>query len=191
MALSSYDHGQFRIDIQGGLPAVEALLMEARPGREENVVSGDFGECPFSSWVSRDGLTRPYRSSNPDRLTPDLRILALANVHREAVILKLLDHPGVRETEGLVADIVQASPSPVVHAKIATRPELHGGPACARVAAALLKSPVSIPATLMLPLIHPALVPFQEMKSLYRNRSELRPEVAEGLRAFLKQAYAL
>jgi hypothetical protein len=191
MALSAYDHGQFRIDLQGGLPAVEALLLEARPGREGNVVSGDFGECPFSSWVSRDGLTRPYRSSNPDRLAPDLRLLVLANVHREAVMLKLLDHPRVRETEGLVADIVQASRSPLVHAKIATRPELHGGPACARVASALLKSPVSLPVALMLPLIHPALVPFQEMKALYRNRSELRTEVAEGLRAFLKQAYAL
>jgi hypothetical protein len=29
------------------------------------------------------------------------------------------------------------------------------------------------------------------MKALYRNRSRLRPEVSEGLRVFLKQAYAL
>jgi hypothetical protein len=191
MALSAYDRGQFRIDASGGMPAVEGLLREARVGREGDVVVGDFGEYPFSSWVSRDGLTRPYRSSNPDRLVPDLRRLALANVHREAVILKMLDQKGVRETEGLIAAIVEASASPVVHAKIASRPELHSGPACAQVPAALLKSPVAIPYALALPLIHPALVPFQEMKALYRNRSELRPEVAEGLRAFLKQAYAL
>jgi hypothetical protein len=191
MALTAYDHGQFRIDAQGGLPAVEALLREAKVAREGDTVIGDFGEFPFSSWVSRDGLTRPYRSSNPDRLAPDLRRLALANVHREAVILKMLDRPEVREAEGLIAAIVEGSTSSVVHAKIASRPELHAGPACARVPMALLKSTVAIPAPLALPLIHPALVPFQEMKALYRHRAELRPEVAEGLRAFLKQAYAL
>jgi len=191
MALAAYDHGQFRINARGGLPAVEALLHEAKVGREGDVVIGDFGEYHFSSWASRDGLTRPYRSSNPDRLTPDLRRLVLANIHREAVVLKMLDQPVVRETEGLVADIVEGSRSAVVHAKIASRPELHAGPACARVPTALLKSPVAIPATLALPLIHPALVPFQEMKALYRNRAELRPDIAEGLRAFLKQAYAL
>jgi hypothetical protein len=115
MALSAYDHGQFRIDVRGGLPAVEALLREARVAREGDVVSGDFSECPFSSWVARDGLTRPFRSSNPDRLFPDLRRLVLANIHREPVILKMLDQAGVRETEGLVAAIVEASRSSVVH----------------------------------------------------------------------------
>jgi hypothetical protein len=40
-------------------------------------------------------------------------------------------------------------------------------------------------------LVHPSIVPFSEMKSLYRGRSALRQEVAEELHNFLKQAYAI
>jgi hypothetical protein len=188
LALSAYDHGQFRIDVRAGQPAVEALLREAKVAREGDEAIGDFGESPFSSWVARDGLTRPFRSSNPDRLAPDLRRLALGNVHRDAVILKMLDQEKVRCAEGLVEAIVQGSRSAVVHAKIASRPELHTGSACARVPLALLKSPVPIPAAIALPLIRSDLIPVREMKALYRNRAALRPEIAEGLKAFLKHA---
>ncbi len=191
MALEAYDHGHFRVQAEGGLPAVETLLREAKVVREGSWVVGHFGDYPYPSWMSRDGLTRPFRSSNPDRLAPDLRQLVQANVHREAVILKMLDDGRVRGADGLIEAIVKGSPSPVVHAKIAGQAELHTGPACARVPLALLKSPVAIPPALMQPLIHPALVPFSEMKSLYRNRANLRPEVSEGLRVFLKRAYAL
>jgi hypothetical protein len=190
MALEAYDHGHFRLDVRGGLPAVEALLREARVVREDSWVSGHFGEYAYSSWTARDGLTRPFRSSNPERLAPDLPGLVRANLHRETVILKMLDEERVRMTPGLVEAIVAGSPSPVVHAKIASRPELRTGPACARVAAALLRSGVAIPAALWQPLLHPDLVPFPEMKALYRDRAALRPEVAEALRAYLKQAYA-
>jgi hypothetical protein len=191
MALEAYDHGHFRVDAEGGLPAAETLLREARVTRDGTWVSGHFGEYPYPSWMSRDGLTRPFRSSNPERLAPDLRRLVQANLHRENVILKMLDDGRVRATEGLVEAIVEGSPSPLVHAKIAGQPGLHTGPACARVPLALLKSPVPIPSALLQPLIHPALVPFSEMKALYRNRARLRPEVSEGLRVFLKQAYAI
>jgi hypothetical protein len=124
-------------------------------------------------------------------LAPDLRRLVRANLHRENVILKMLDDGRVRGTEGLIEAIAEGSASPLVHAKIAGQTELHTGPACARVPLALLKSPVPIPSALLQPLINPALVPFSEMKALYRNRAQLRPEVSEALRAFLKQAYAL
>jgi hypothetical protein len=191
MALEAYDRGHFRVEAEGGLPAVETLLREARVVREGSFVIGHFGEYPYPSWTARDGLTRPFRSSNPERLAPDLGRLVQANLHREAVILKMLDDERVRGAEGLVEAIVAGSPSPVVHAKIAGQAELHTGAACARVPLALLKSPVAIPVALMQPLIHPGLVSFSEMKALYRNRSRLRPEVSEGLRVFLKQAYAL
>lgn len=191
MALAAYDRGHFRVDVAGGLPAVEALLAEARVERDGTVVIGNFGENPYTSWVARDDLTRPYRSSNPDRLAPDLRSLVQANLHRDAVILKLLDHAKVHQTPGLVEAIVEGSRSPLVHSKIASRTELHAGTANARVPVALLRSPVSIPTALLRSLIHPSLVAFSEMKSLYRAKSGLRPEVAEELHAFLKQAYAI
>jgi hypothetical protein len=190
MALAAYDRGHFRVDVAGGLPAVEALLSEARIEREGTVALGNFGENPYSSWVARDGLTRPFRSSNPDRLAPELKQLVAANLHREAVLLKMLDSASVRAVPGLIQSIVESSRSPLVLGKIAARAELHTGPANARVPAALLRSPVALPAAQVRALVNPSLIPFSEMKLLYRNRSALRPEVAEELHAFLKQAYA-
>jgi hypothetical protein len=191
MALESYDHGHFRLDVSGGIPAVEALLAEAKIEREGAFALGNFGENPYSSWITRDGLTRPFRSCNPDRIAPDLRSTVMANIHRDAVILKLLDNPKVYEAPGLVEAIVESSRSPLVHGKIATRRELHFGSVNGRVPVALLRSPVSIATSLVRSLIHPSIIPFSEMKSLYRARSGLRHEVAEELHTFLKQAYAL
>ena len=191
MALAAYDRGHFRLDVAGGLPAVEALLGEARVERDGTLVLGNFGENPYSSWIARDELTRPYRSSNPDRLCPDPRSLVAANLHREGVILKMLDSAKVYRTPGLVEAIVEGSRSSLVHSKIAARSELHSGPANGRVPLVLLRSAVSIPASLLKSLIHPSLIAFSEMKVLYRAKSALRPEVAEELHAFLKQAYAI
>ncbi len=190
-ALESYDRGRFRMDISGGVSAVEILLSEAKVERDGNVVEGHFGENPFTSWIARDGLTRPFRSSNPDRIPPDLRALVMANLHRDTIILKLLDNARVFQTQGLVESIVEGSRSTLVHAKIATRRELHSGPTNGRVPSALLRSPVSIPSALLRTLIHPSYVSFTEMKSLYRGRSALRQEVTQELHHFLKQAYAL
>jgi hypothetical protein len=191
MALEAYDRGHFRLDVAGGLPAVEALLTEARVERDGTLVLGNFGEVPYASWIARDGLTRPYRSSNPDRIAPDLRTTVLSNLHRDAILLKLLDNPKIYGTPGLVECMVEGSRSALVHNKIATRRELHSGSANGRVPVALLRSPVSISTSLLRSLIHPSIIAFSEMKSLYRGRSALRHEVVEELHAFLKQAYAL
>ncbi|MDB5103219.1 MAG: hypothetical protein JWP91_908 [Fibrobacteres bacterium] len=191
MALESYDRGHFRLDVAGGLPAVEALLTEARVEREGTLVLGNFGENPYSSWIARDGLTRPYRSSNPDRIAPDLKSLVLGNLHRDNIIMKMLDNPKVYGTPGLIEAIVEGSRSALVHNKIATRRELHAGSVNGRVPVALLRSQVSISNSLLRCLIHPSIIPFSEMKTLYRGRSALRHEVVEELHTFLKQAYAL
>lgn len=191
MALEAYDRGHFRMDVAGGLPAVEALLVEARVERDGTLVLGNFGEVPYASWIARDGLTRPYRSSNPDRIAPDLKTTVLSNLHRDSILLKLLDNPKVYETPGLVECIVEGSRSILVHDKIATRRELHSGACNGRVPVALLRSPVSISTALLRSLIHPSIIAFSELRSLYRGRSALRHEVVEELHAFLKQAYAL
>jgi|GEM_PF-1445512 len=191
MALDAYDRGHFHLDVAGGLPAVEALLVEAKVEREGTHVLGNFGEVPYSSWIARDDLTRPYRSSNPDRIAPDLKTLVLANIHRDNIILKLLDNPKVFGTPGMVEAIVESSRSALVHNKIATRAELHAGSANGRVPVALLRSQVSISTSLLRSLIHPSIIAFSEMKALYRGRSALRHEVVEELHTFLKQAYAL
>ncbi|HKP97586.1 MAG TPA: hypothetical protein VJ385_17720 [Fibrobacteria bacterium] len=191
MALEAYDRGHFRLDVAGGLPAVEVLLSEATVEREGTLVLGNFGENPYSPWIARDGLTRPFHSANPDRIAPDLRSTVMANIHRDNVILKLLDNPKVQGAPGLVEAIVECSRSPLVHSKIATRRELHSGPVNGRVPVALLRSPVSISTVLIRSLIHPSLIAFPEIKSLYRGRSGLRRDVAEELHDFLKQAYAI
>jgi hypothetical protein len=191
MALEAYDRGHFHLDVAGGLPAVEALLMEARVEREGTLVLGNFGEVPYSSWIARDGLTRPYRSSNPDRIAPDLKHIVMANIHRDNVIVKMLDNPKVYGTPGLVEAIVEGSRSSLVHSKIATRRELHAGSVNGRVPVALLRSQVTIPNSLLRSLINPSIVAFSEMKALYRGRSALRHDVGEELHTFLKQAYAL
>jgi hypothetical protein len=191
MSLEAYDRGHFRLDAAGGLPAVEVLLSEAKVEREGALVLGNFGENPYSSWIARDGLTRPYRSSNPDRIAPDLRSTVLANIHRDNILMKLLDNPKVHQTPGLVEAMVEGNRSPLVHSKIATRRELHSGSVNSRVPDALLRSPVSISTALIRALIHPSIVSFAEMKSLYRGRSALRHEVAEELHNFLKQAHVI
>ncbi|MDB5047603.1 MAG: hypothetical protein JWO30_674 [Fibrobacteres bacterium] len=191
MALESYDRGHFRLDVAGGLPAVEVLLSEAKVEREGTLVLGNFGENPYSPWIARDGLTRPYRSSNPDRIAPDLRSTVLANIHRDSIIMKLLDNPKVQETPGLIETIVEGSRSSLVHSKIATRRELHSGSVNGRVPVALVRSPVTISTSLIRSLLNPSVISFTEMKSLYRGRSALRHEVAEELHSFLKQAHVI
>lgn len=190
-ALEAYDRGHFRLDVAGGIPAVEILLSEAKVERDGTLVLGNFGENPYSSWIARDGLTRPFRSSNPDRNPPDLRSLVLANIHRDNIILKLLDQPKVYSSPGLVEAVVENSRSPVVHGKIAGRRELHTGAVNCRVPLALLRSRVEIPIALLRSLIQPVFVSFTDMKSLFRAREGLRPDVVAELHAFLTQAYAL
>ena len=190
LALESYDQGHFRLDIDGRYSAVEALLLEAKTERDGNFVLGNFGENPYSSWVARDGLTRPYRSANPDRIPPDLRSTVLANIHNDNILLKLLEHSKVYLSPGLIEMIVEGNRSPLVHEQIASRRELHTGVTNGRVPIALLRSPVEIPASLLRALIHPQHVSFTDMKSLYRSREELRREVVTELHRFLTLAYA-
>lgn len=190
-ALEAYDGGHFRVDVAGVMPAVSPLLTEARVFADETVVHGNFGENPYSSWIARDGLCRPFRSPNPDRLAPDIRQTVLSNIHRENVLLKLLDQSSVFETPGLVETMVEISKSPAVHARIATRSELHTGSVNGRVPLALLRSPVTIPTALLRTLVHPSYVPFSELKALFRARSGLRPEVAEEIGRYLRQVHAL
>lgn len=190
-ALESYEGGHFRVDVAGVLPAVSPLLAEAKVDADETSVRGNFGEYPYASWIARDGLSRPFRSPNPDRLAPDIRQTVLQNIHRENVLLKLLDRNSVYETPGLVETVVEHSKSPAVHARIATRSELHSGSVNGRVPAALLRSPVSIPSALLRTLVHPSHVPFSELKALFRSRSGLRPEVAEEIGRYLRQVHAL
>lgn len=190
-ALEAYDGGHFRVDVTGALPGVAPLLSEARVEMDDKTVLGNFGENPYSSWIARDGLSRPFRSPNPDRLAPDIRHTVLANIHRESVLLKLLDHSEVYGTAGLVESIVELSRSAAVHARIATRSELHAGPVNGRVPLALLRSSVTIPTALLRTLVHPSHVPFPELKALFRARSGLRPEVAEEIGRYLRVVHAL
>ncbi len=191
MALESYEQGHFKLTLESGHPAVEALLQEARVERDGDEVFGNFGEDPYSSWIARDELTRPYRSSNPNRTAPDLRSLLFENMHRENIILKLLDHPKVHLTPGLIEAVVEAIQLESVHTKIASQQELHTGPINGLVPIALLKSKVNISAEILRNLIHPQFISFTNMKSIYRTRDLLRPQVVEGLGAFLKQAYSV
>ncbi len=191
MALEAYDRGHFRLDVNGGLPAVEILLTEARVEREGTVILGNFGENPYSSWIARDGLSRPFRTSNPDRISPDLRSILLANIHRDNIILKLLDHPRVHLCPGLIEAVVEKSLSIRVHSKIASQRELHTGFVNGRVPIALLRSMAETPVALLRNLIDPRFVTFTDIKALYRSRAYLRPLVADELHTFLKLAYAI
>lgn len=190
-ALLAYEGGHFRVDAAAALPAVAPLVSEARVETDGDAVLGNFGENPYSCWIARDGLTRPFRSQNPDRIAPDIRHTVLCNIHRDSILLKLLDNPAVYGTAGLVESIVELNKSPAVHARIATRSELHSGSVNGRVPVALLKSQVTLPTALLRTLVHPSYVAFSELKSLYRSRSTLRPEVSEEIGRYLRQVHAL
>lgn len=190
-ALEAYDGGHFRVDLTGAAPAVGVLLAEAKIETDGACALGNFGENPYSSWIARDGLTRPFRSPNPDRLAPDVRHTVLSNIHRENILLKLLENSSVYATPGVVESIVELNRSPAVHTRIATRSELHAGSVNGRVPVSLLKSQVTIPSAVLRTLVHPSHVPFSELKSLFRSRSTLRPEVAEEIGRYLRQVHAL
>lgn len=190
-ALEAYDGGHFRVDVRGAMPGVAPLIAEGRMETDGDVALGNFGENPYACWIARDGLTRPFRSQNPDRLAPDIRHTVLCNIHRDGILLRLLDTPAAQGAPGLIETVVENSKSPAVHARIATRPELHSGPVNRRVPIALLKSQVSIPIALVRTLVHPSYVPFPELKSLFRSRSTLRAEVADEIGRYLRQIHAL
>lgn len=191
MALDCYNKGHFSLDITNGLPAVDILISEVTVEKSGTSVFGNFGENPYMSWIARDGLSRPFRSSNPDRNPPDLRSLVLANIHRDQIILKLLEQPTVYLYPGVVETIVAHTASISVLTTVAKRPELHTGEANGRVPVALLRSLVELPLQIIAKLIDPCFISFTDIKALYRMREKLREGVVEELHQFLVRAYAI
>lgn len=112
---------------------------------------------------------------------PDWKGLVLSNITRETLLVALLNNPKVTRVPGLVEAIVVNCRSSQVLSVIAQKRELHTGHQNKGVPAALLRSRVKIPMTVLRRFIHLRFVTRPELKdiALRAARSEVAKEVAE------------
>jgi hypothetical protein len=114
---------------------------------------------------------------------PDWKSLVMCNITRETLLVALLNNPKVVRVPGLVEAIVNNCRSSQVLSLIAQKRELHTGHQNQGVPAALLRSRVKIPMTVLRRFIHLRFVSRGELKEL-ANRAP-RPEVAKETAQYL------
>lgn len=156
-----------------------ALGVEARPSRF--ILPWDARR--YEPLLPEDGV--PELTYPAVKRTPDLRVMALANVQNEAVILGLLGLPRVASMPGLVETIVVRSRSIRVLLEIANRRELYTGAANRNVPRALLWHPVGIPVSALRKFVHVRFVDRTELGALSSRGSKARPEIRQMAAAYL------
>jgi len=114
---------------------------------------------------------------------PDWKGLVLSNITRETLILSLLDNPKCSRVAGLVEVVVVNCRSSQILCHIAQKRELHTGHQNKGVPAALLRSRMKIPMTLLRRFIHLRFVTRAELKDIAIRAP--RPEVQAETTAYL------
>lgn len=161
------------------LPAIKALEragVKAIPGgievRPQALDLAQLLDEQTLSIVLKDGRKPP---------PPDWKGLVLSNITRETLLIALLNNPKVTRVPGLVEAIVVNCRSGQVLSMIAQKRELHTGHQNKGVPAALLRSRVKVPMTMLRRFIHLRFVSRPELKdiALRAPRSEVAKEVAE------------
>lgn len=114
---------------------------------------------------------------------PDWKGLVLSNITRETLLLSILNNPKCQRVPGLVEAVVVNCRSSQVLAHIATKRELHTGHQNKGVPAALLRSRMKIPMTLLRRFIHLRFVSRPELKDIAARaaRKEVAKEVGDYL----------
>ncbi|MCB9496584.1 MAG: hypothetical protein H6686_06830 [Fibrobacteria bacterium] len=114
---------------------------------------------------------------------PDWKGLVLSNITRETLLMSILDNPKCSRVAGLVEVVVVNCKSSQVLSHIAQKRELHTGHQNKGVPAALLRSRMKIPMTLLRRFIHLRFVSRAELKDMAVRapRAEVAKEVADYL----------
>jgi hypothetical protein len=132
--------------------------------------------------LNADTLSAPL-SDGKRPPPPDWKEMVLCNITRETLLLSLLNNPKVTRVPGLVETVVVNCRSSQVLSVIAQKRELHTGHQNHGVPAALLRSRVKMPLTLLRRFMHVRFVSRQDLKDIAARAP--RPEVAKEVAAYL------
>jgi hypothetical protein len=182
------------------IPASEAVLSVLR---EDGVASVDFPEDSLVMVLDRESARRmplPHGLPLPklpfvnverfagaeDQALQSPKELVLDNLANTSVLLGLLKNHKVINTPGLVGLVAARARNMRVLEVICLTKNLHSGFANKDVPLALLKSPMNIPIKSLRRFIGARYVNKIDLKRLEVDRSSVRREVAEEIRAYLK-----
>ncbi len=183
------------------IPASEAVLSVLR---EDGVASVDFPEDSLVMVLDRESARRmPLPHGLPLPKLPLVNVerfvvaedeqkllspneLVLDNLANTSVLLGLLKNHKVINTPGLVALVATRARNMRVLEVICRTKNLHSGHANKEVPLALLKSPMNIPIKSLRRFIGARYINKIELKRLELDRSSVRREVADEIRAYLK-----
>jgi hypothetical protein len=157
----------------------QALGVEARPGR----FALSWEARRYEPMLPEDGT--PELTYPAMRRTPDLRVMVLANIQNESVMMGLMAMPRVTSLPGLIETIALRTRSIRVLLEIANRRELYTGSANRNVPRVLLWHPSNIPASALRKFVHVRFVDRMELGTLSSRGSKARPEVRQMAAAYL------
>lgn len=182
-ALNSSTSDGFRIDAGSAIKRIEPLLALCSVTPQGTVITGNFAENSYLSWIGCDLLTRVLETE----VEPSIREILAQCLKNDALLIRLLDNPRIAQAPGMVQQIATITRSiPVLH-KIALTRELHSGQANSGVPYALLRNPAHIPLTELRSFINTRSVSLAEMRDLLRNPYGIRREVYEEIKSFTER----
>ncbi|MDD5674720.1 MAG: hypothetical protein PHC61_11190 [Chitinivibrionales bacterium] len=188
-ALSIYDQNRFSVDVGNALPALRDSIEQSGAWIDGTVVSGSFSDKLYSQWIGADGLCRPlHKPEEKQTLEPEMEIWQIVklNISNDPFIARLLDNSVFYMTPGVVEYIALHSRSSMVLSKIASLNYLYAGAGNQNVPAALLKSPVTIPMSLLRQFLKPSFFSPAHLRMLLSAAvSEMRHEVIDEIQAYL------
>lgn len=185
LSLRHYEDGRFAVPVGSGQEYLGRLLREGGARYEDGWVRGDFHLRPFTAWIGKDLLTRPFSRAAAEEGV-DLKTLVSCNITRDSILEGLLNNAKVYQTPGMVAYIASMTRSTTILRKIATAKPLYTGYANREVPRFLLASPCNIPIALLRPFINTRFVSLMELKHLVKNKAALRREVVAEIETFLR-----
>lgn len=184
MAFKAYRDGEFEVNAGEAAPVLASALSSSGVKYKDSRLMGHFGKKLYPALVGRDLLTKPFLKAADEGMI-DMKSVIAQNITRDSVIEALLNNPKLQQAAGLVAFIAENSRSVPILSKIAKNRALHTGYANREVPLALLRSPCTIPISLLRPFINSRNVPMIELKHLARAKTGVRRDVKQEVEHYL------
>ena len=188
-ALSICEKDHFCVDVGDTLPVLRDAIDQSGAWIDGTVVSGSFSDKLYSQWINVDGLSRPlHKPADQQQPEPEMEVRQIVkmNVSNDALMVRLLDNSRFYATAGVVEYITLHSHSSTVLSKIASSNVLFAGSGNQGVPAALLKSQVNIPLSLLRQFLKPSYFSSTQLRVLISSAaSEMRHEIFSEIQAYL------